>query len=136
MNYSSPEKPHWLLGHYYGDTVRRLFLAGAVVMLLSIPISGPLLFQNLFVGVIVALVLTLLAGLTNPRQRGVALISAIVSAVAFVLFEMAALQSFSMYNANTLLFFLQQILALNFLLALYFSIKSWRGIARLPPLQE
>lgn len=87
MDYNASGKPHWLLGHYYGDIVRKLFFAGAIVMLLSIPLKQDILPFNFFAVVIAALVLTLLTGFTNPRQR------VSVVALAFLLFENNALQT-------------------------------------------
>jgi hypothetical protein len=118
--------------HYYGDIARRLFLGGAIVMALSLTLETKILPTTFFLTTLTVIALTILAGLTSPKQRSVILADTIVAAGMFVLFEYFAVYSFSQHNELLYVTFaVQQILALNFLVALYFCSKTWRGMSSL-----
>ncbi len=123
--FSPPSRP---LTHYYGDTVRKFFLVAGLVLLFAILRDREFLSFYLVVGVFSVLLLTILAGLTNPRMREVIMADVVVSTVMFLLFEYLAvneyLQTGDFFDE---IFFLRQLLALVFLIAVYFSTKTYRG---------
>lgn len=113
--------------HYYGDLVRRLFLGGAVLMLVALPFVNPLLPFPIFTSILVIIILCLVAGLTNPLQTWVAIINEVTAIIAVLVFEYYAV----LYYQNSgfsLIFNINQILALNFLVAFYYATKNLRGI--------
>ncbi len=113
--------------HYYGDLVRRFFLGGAVLMLLTLPFVNPLLPFPIFTSILVIIILCLVAGLTNPLQAWVAVINEITAVIAVLVFEYYAV----MYYQNggvSVIFNVNQVLSLNILVAFYYSTKNLRGI--------
>ena len=115
--------------HYYGDNVRKLFFAGAIIMLIMLPsfqglISVPDLYY--IVGMII---LGLVAGFTNPAQRWVVVLNLLISVYAIDFFESEAISAFKNYGEGkwTLYFIANQVLALIFLASLYYSAKTERG---------
>lgn len=126
---SKPVAPTFTIPHYYGDIVRKLFLAMGILMLLSIPFDKELLTFFLRVGVFVILVVTLLAGFTSPRGKWVIVTNTISAAVIFTVFEYAAIgfltgNDFQFFD---IIFGFRQLIALVALTALYFSAKTLRG---------
>ncbi len=118
--------------HYYGDVVRAIFLAAGIVFLITMVRDREFLSFYLVVGVLSVLALTILAGLTNPRSKKIIKIDAAVSVIMFLLFEYLAIAGYSDAPGFTdSVFFLRQALAVLFLIALYFSTKTLRGM--LPP---
>src|SRR3989344_1476434 len=112
--------------HYYCDYVRALFLAAAVLSSVAIPLFGDLLPFGTFAQVGCALLLVLLAGLTNPHSQMFMLYDAIVSGVGGFLLESTAI---SFYSADTVeLFASREVAALALIFAFYFSIKTLRAM--------
>lgn len=115
--------------HYYGDIVRRLFVAAGVLLFVRIPIEYgliPELINFLILGVVVV---TLFAGLTNPRHRSIAGLDLAIACFASIFFEYLALQSYiATNNFFDITFLVRQALAVDFLVALYFSSKTLRGM--------
>ncbi len=115
--------------HYYGDIVRRYFLLGGAVLLLAILVDRESLTFYLFTGVFGVLALTVLAGLTSPLSRQVTIANGIVSGALFLVFEYFAVNAYLNYlDFFNETFLLRQILALIFIIALYFSTKTFRGM--------
>lgn len=113
------------LSHYYGNVVRRLFLAGGIIMLLSLAIYKHLLPMPTFFSVFIILVIGVVAGLTNPLKTWATTLNVVVSAVSFVVFEYHAVTYYE--NVRDPLFFITQLLALIFFVALYYSTKTLRA---------
>lgn len=115
--------------HYYGDVVRKLFLAAGLVILFAVLRDREYLNFYLHVGVLVVLALTMLAGLTNPRIRAVIVADMSVSTVLFLLFEYLAVSAYlDELNFFSEVFIVRQVLALIFMCAVYFSTKTYRGM--------
>lgn len=112
--------------HYYGDIVRALFLAGAILMAISLPFLNSVLPVPAYASIFIIIAIGLIAGLTNPVQKWVIASNVLISFVAFVSFEYYAIYYFSKLNFS-LVFIINQILALIFFVAMYYSIKSLRG---------
>lgn len=116
-------------GHYYGDIVRRLFLAGAVIMLVTYPYySGSIPESPIFTFFAIVLVV-LFAGITNPRQRWIAVANMIIAGAAVLIFEFYGFEFYRNYDSSNGLFLVNQALALIFVIAFYFSVKTLRGAA-------
>ncbi|OGZ52680.1 MAG: hypothetical protein A3B25_03410 [Candidatus Ryanbacteria bacterium RIFCSPLOWO2_01_FULL_48_26] len=116
-----------VLLHYYGDAARRFFLAGALLMIVALPIFNDLLPVNAFLSIFTIIFVGFFAGFTNPRQRWVLAMDAVIGIIAFCTFEYYAVDFYVQYAFQNLLFVLNQVLALLFFLGAYYSVKSWRG---------
>lgn len=115
--------------HYYGNLVRRLFLTGAIIMLLSLPFLNSLLPVPLFYSLLAIIILSLVAGFTSPRKTWAIIVDEIIATVAVLVFEYYAVGYYLQYTALSGLFIVNQLLALNFLVALYYNTKTLREIA-------
>lgn len=114
--------------HYYGDHVRLLFLLTALVSLVAIPVFGDLLPFGSLIEVASAILLVLLAGLTNPRGRMVTFYNMLVSGLGLFFLESAAI---SFYNVqSTGIFLAREAAAVMLLIAFYFSVKTFRAISQ------
>ncbi len=117
--------------HYYGDEVRIFFVIVGALLLASMLFDKDLLVFNILVGVVGVLILTIVAGLTSPRSFTVLVIDAVIAGLVFVFFEFFAISAY--YRHETVLdvvFALRQSIAFVALAALYFSVKSIRGLRR------
>lgn len=115
--------------HYYGDIVRKYLLFTGAMLLVAILVDKELLSFYLFVGIFGVLVLTILAGLMSPKITSAIFTNAIISALMFLMFEYFAIDAY--LRSQTFLdsiFILRQAIAVAFLVALYFSTKTLRGM--------
>ncbi|MEQ1849801.1 MAG: hypothetical protein ABL890_04385 [Candidatus Peribacteraceae bacterium] len=110
--------------HYYGDIVRKFFFAIALVMLITYPFLKERIEYPDFVSVLGMLVMVLLAGLVNPLVKWMTYVQATISILGFGLFEYYAISNIALADV---LFWTNQILALLFFCAVYFSIKTARA---------
>ncbi len=130
-------RPKDRIPHYYGDVIRGILLLAGLILLIAIPFDSALLGLYLVAGVVGVLVLALLAGLTSPTSRLSILSDALVSGLAFMVFEYAAISAyfttndFSLFTPEDRIFLLRQLLAILFLLAFYFSTKTLRYMGKL-----
>jgi hypothetical protein len=126
--YSSPKEVEEgkLITHYYGDRVRRIFLAIAVVLLVGLPFVQEKLTIPVMAAIVMVLVLDYLAALMTPKQKWVSWANALVSTVALVVFEYLAVKAYA--NHNTVYFVTNQFLALMFLFAIYLNTKTLRAM--------
>ncbi|TSC75311.1 MAG: hypothetical protein G01um101430_518 [Parcubacteria group bacterium Gr01-1014_30] len=120
--------------HYYGDIVRRLFLTAGIVIAFSTPLFfhlAPKLSIPVF-SLIVVVTLVFLAGYTSPAKKRVVELDIISSALAIVLFGISAFLAWRSDHPDwhrVFFFFLLSGLGLIFIFALYYSVKSLRGIS-------
>ncbi len=123
-------RPHYpnfeRIPHYYGDTVRVLFIVVLVGILAGAPLYTTALTAQLPFVVIGALVLITLAGLTNPQGHVVMIVNAVVSAFGILLFETWALLEYQ--NGTLLEFVVREAIAFIFMFAFYFSLKTVRAM--------
>lgn len=112
--------------HYYGDIVRQLFLVSAAVMLVAAPFYADTLSLELPFEIMGAIVLVALAAAVNPHNRLGLYGNAIASGVGLVLYETWALYPYS--TSTWMQFTLRQFVALLFLAAFYFSMKTVRAL--------
>ena len=113
--------------HYHGNIVRRLFLLGAVIMLVTLPFLNLSLPFPLHVSLFAILALSMVAGLTNPLKKWAVVLDQITAIIAVMLFEYYAATYYVRYSATSWEFIVNQVLAFNFLFALYYSTKTLRG---------
>ena len=118
---------NWLTGHYYGDFVRRLFFAGALVMLIALPIYRDYIEFPSLISIFAATIIGIAAGFTSPRHKLVLILNIIISFSALIVFEYYAVDSYARPSFPGTLVWLDQILAIIFFLALYYSVKTLRG---------
>jgi len=116
-----------MLAHYHGDTVRRIFLLCAGVLMLSLPFAPDVIPAHPLFHVVFILVIGIMAGLTNPRQYWVIRADTVLAAFGFILFEYVAITGFPETGIISLTFVVRQLLAIAFFFALYFSAKTWRA---------
>ena len=114
--------------HYYGDYVRVLFIAVAGLSFVVTPLWGDLLPFPIVIQVAAALLLVLLAGLTSPRGMFIMVANATIAAISIVLLESAAIVLRMVGPNAQQLFIAREIGVLLLLGALYFSMKTIRGM--------
>lgn len=120
---------HWkrsTVSHYYGDMVRRCFMLAGGLMLVATPFFQDRLPVSAYVGLFAILVLDVMAGLANPLMRWLGYAEALIALGACMTFEYYAIRDFAPGDP---LFWINQILALLFFVALYYSVKTARGAA-------
>lgn len=113
--------------HYYGDTVRMMFVISAVIYALSMALIGNLLPVDIYTGIILVLILVFLAGVTSPHNRWLMFINATIAAIGVYLVQSAAITFFS--TDSLLLFLVRQLVAILLLFGFYYSVKSFRSMA-------
>ena len=114
------------IAHYYGDFVRQCLVAAAALMLLTAPYYADDLHNELPFEIIGAVVLVALAALTSPWNRTVIIGDAVASGAGLVVFELWALQEYS--PSLLIAFALRQAIAIAFMCAFYFSMKTFRAM--------
>lgn len=116
--------------HYYGRVVRKFSLWGGTLMLLSLPFFSDLIHVNIFVSLTAVLMVGFAAGLLTPASRSLVLVNAVVSMLATFIFEYQAVSLYGDATSfrQTVFFVVNQLLALNFFFATYYSAKSVRGL--------
>lgn len=117
------------LSHYYGDRVRQLFLAAAFMMAATLPYFSPEIDQPLLMSIMGILVLAIAAGLTSPTYVSSALLNVLVAFAGLFVFESYATSRYQLEGAD-IFFWANQALALIFLFAFYFGLKTFRGMTK------
>lgn len=112
--------------HYYGDYVRSLFIAMAVLSFVVMPVLGDLLPFGVVASVGASLLMVLLAALTSPRSQLVMIANATISGVSVVLLETFAVVL--QHTQSVQLFLAREAGVLLMLGALYFSVKTVRAM--------
>jgi hypothetical protein len=111
--------------HYYGDIVRHLFMGTAALMLIAAPFYADTLRIELPFEIAGALALVALAALANPHRKSVFIGSAVVSGTGVIIYATWALYTYG--SSTPAQFILRQLIAVLFLIAFYFSIKTVRA---------
>ena len=125
---------HRHVAHYHGDTVRSLFVVAAVVLLVA-ETTGASLPLPTFQIVALAVLLVVAAGITNPAQAWIHFVNALLAiygALVFGLFAIEAYRAAQEIFSQTYLF--AELLAILFLVSVYFTTKTVRGILLRPHL--
>lgn len=117
---------HQGVRHYYGDTVRMMFVIAAVLIILSEFMGSP--FLEPVAALVIAVILVVAAGLTNPLQVSIQWVNTGLAIAGVLLFSAIALiryQETGAASGESLVLFL---LVLDFIIALYFAVKTLRGV--------
>ena len=126
----SPILPGMQIGpsipHYYGDYVRQIFMMNAAVMLVLSPFFARALPSALFFEIGGAILIAVLGALTNHTRKISMLANAIVAGIGVVTYELLALAAFA--SEATIAFMAREVVAVAFLFALYFSLKTLRNM--------
>lgn len=120
------QHPFGTVAHYYGDIVRALFVAAAIMAGVAIPFSGELT-TGAIIGAPAIVILLVLAGLTNPHGKTIVTLDAVVSAAGVVFTQLLALSAYSQEYFP--LFAFLEAISIVFMAALYFSVKTLRAMA-------
>lgn len=114
------------LPHYYGDIVRELFVGAVVLMLFAAPFYGDSLQTEIPFEIAAAIIVVGLAALTNPWKRYIIVADAVAAGVGVAVYEIWAVWEYQWISA--IAFSLREIIAIIFMLAFYFSIKTLRAM--------
>lgn len=112
--------------HYYGDSVRIMFVSCAIVYALSMPLFGNLIPSTTAIGIAIVLALILLAGITSPTMKWLMFVNAAVAAVGIYFLQSAAI--FFLDSDSKVLFTLRELCVVLLLFAFYYSVKSFRSM--------
>lgn len=113
--------------HYYGDNVRKLFVAVAIITLVTLPFFGNFVRVPVMHYITAMIFLCLIAGFTNPNHRWVVVLNVAVSVYGILFFESEAISAYGFYDTQIWYFWINQLLALLFLASLYYAAKTERG---------
>jgi hypothetical protein len=116
--------------HYFGHTIRRFFFFIAFVMLATLPFFKNEMAIPVAVSVFAIIAVTFAAGYTNPHARWILVFDVVVATLGLLVFGFHSILGYSEYGMQGIrevLFYTNQVLALSFLAAFYFSVKSLRG---------
>ncbi|HMQ01471.1 MAG TPA: hypothetical protein PKD79_00140 [Candidatus Doudnabacteria bacterium] len=117
----------YALEHYYGDIVRYLFLSAGLLMLLTLPLFQEVIRLPIILSVLAIAILGIAAGLTNPKQKNSAIANFIIAMVGFIIFAYSAVNAHQANLGNDKFLLTNVLLAVIFLFALYFSMKTLRA---------
>lgn len=119
--------------HYHGDIIRGLFIAATAIMIVSLPFFYKIISMPLPVSLLAIVILATAAGLTTYNQKWTLYIDCLIAIVGFCVFELNAVRMY-VDNGKIMLALINQVLALIFLIALYYSVRSlrWSIIHHLP----
>lgn len=123
---------HRQVAHYHGDTVRALFISCAFIMIIAETANASLPLPTSGV-IALAVVLVVAAGITNPAQSWIHYINALLAIAGAVVFGLYAIEQYHLSKSllsPTYLF--SEALALIFLVGVYYSTKTVRGMVLRP----
>ena len=113
--------------HYHGNNVRVIFVVGAIVLIIA-QSTGADLPLSTSGAVIAAVLLVVVAGITNPAQGWIHWLNAFIAVYGTLLFGMTAVDHYraggNIFDAS---FLYIEALALLSLIALYFTTRTIRG---------
>lgn len=112
--------------HYYGDNVRSLYMAMAVIMLVSTPFFQDRFPMPAFFSIICVLALSVLAGLTNPKSRKVIIFDFLASILVLLSFGYQTIVSYDKSSLD-LFFAINLLISILSVFSAYYSSKTLRG---------
>ena len=117
--------------HYYGDTIRILFVVSGLIIAVSLPFFSAVINTPIAISIIASVILAVSAGMMNPQQRWIMFVNAIIAVSAFIFFEYSSVHTYLDLSPATtihvLFFWTNQALSIIFFLAAYLSTKTLRG---------
>lgn len=111
--------------HYYGDAARGLMLGAAALLLVASPLYGNNLRAEFPFEVLGALGIAALAAFTSPRDRWASIGDSVATGVGVFVYATWAMYDYS--DINSIAFVLRIAIAIIFLFAFYFSLKTVRA---------
>ena len=105
-------------------------------MLMGLPILNQTISVPAYISILFVLSVVFIAGITNPAQRMLSVLDLIVSLVGFIVFEYYSVKVFA-EGSIYFIYLINQAIAILFLLAFYFAVKTFRGFKlpeKRPPL--
>ena len=111
--------------HYYGDTVRVLFVIAALLILAAQIIGKAFLTPG--AALVTAIVLIMTAGFTNPAQRWIHFLNVALSAGGLIICASIVLERFQGTQELMTSSVIAVLLVVIFALALYASTRTLRG---------
>ena len=120
--------PRRKLLHYHGDEVRVIFVINAILLIVAQSTGAELPFSTSG-AVVAAVVLVVMAGITNPVVAWIHWANAFIALIGTLLFGTAAVAHYraglSFFDSSFM--FIEAITFLS-LIALYFTTRTIRGI--------
>lgn len=114
--------------HYHGDGTRALFVAEAIVLVVA-QSTGAALPLSSVGAVVLAIILVIAAGITNPAQSRIHWINALLAVGGTFLFGISAIRHYrdgtGFFDGT---FIYVELLALLSLIALYLTTRTIRGM--------
>jgi hypothetical protein len=116
-----------VIPHYYGDAARMLLVIAAGLMLIASPWYGDNLRVEFPFELVGALIAIACAGLTDPRIRIFSFADLLVAGVGVAVYAMWGVAEYG--TINPIAFVLRLAIAVIFMFAFYFSVKTTRAFA-------
>ena len=113
--------------HYFGNTVRRLFILNGAIVLLALPFFKNFLPIPTLFSITAIVLLIVFAAMTNPLLPAINKTNVAISALGLIIFENLAVASYEFVPLEQSIIY--QILAIIFFFALYFGVKTFRAMA-------
>ena len=110
--------------HYYGDAVRTLLVGATALLLLASPLYADAIRIEFPFMVLGALIAVAVAAFTDPQKRITLMADSVVAGVGLIVYAGWALLG---YDGNPIAFVLRISVAIIFLFAFYFSLKTVRA---------
>lgn len=124
----APVTGHTSVPHYHGQTVRMLLITSALVLLIAATTGADMPLSGLG-SVMGAIILMVVAGITNPAQEWIHWVNEVLVVLLTIIFGTSAIGYYHrggrVFDQS---FFFTEILALLFLITLYFTTKTVRGM--------
>lgn len=120
------QKTYKPVPHYYGDSVRAIFVAGAIFILIGLSGMTEALGIPPVLGIIGMVILCVAAGFTNPVQFFSLRINVTISIIFLIFFTYMGWYAHDVHLGGVIEL-PNKIAAVLFLVATYFSVKSLRG---------
>lgn len=113
--------------HYYGDLVRRFFLAAGCIMLIMLPFVQNRLPISFVLAILLILIIDVFAGITNPKWEWAVIADSVISLMGFLWYAYYSVVIYMQHTVYDVLFWINGVLAIVFFFALYFATKTLRG---------
>ncbi len=114
------------LNHYYGDIARESMLAAVALMIAGAPFYADALSTEFPLEIIGAVLIVGFAAFTNPFKRSIVMGDAVLTGAGAVIFGAWAFIGYG--HVDQIAFILRDAIALVFLFAFYFSLKTLRAM--------
>jgi len=124
--FSNPRSSGKKAAHYYGDTVRRLFIVGGILILVSMPFYNNIVPISPTLVTLAVIVLVLAAAITTRVKKWIIVVDSVLSAIFLIAFETYSVVYY--LETGKVAFIIRQAVAIIFLFALYYSVKTLRAM--------